>query len=347
MASTLSTALPKRPGDEWFHAIVSSALDCIIAIDRHGKLIEFNEAAETTFGYRREDVIGRSMAELIIPERFRFAHHQGLRRFLETGVQKVSGRRIEVIAKRADGSEFPVELTIIPLRPADATFFTAYLRDISDRKSREMERLRHEAELRRLLEQTVLSVSRILETRDPYTAGHQRRVATLAKAIGADLGLDSHRCDGLYLGCLIHDIGKVAVPAEILTRPGRLDGVSMALVRTHCDVGFQITKDIHFPWPIADIVHQHHERMNGSGYPGGLKGEGILLEARIAAVADVYEAIMSHRPYRAALGEERALAEIADNATTLYDPDVVASCVKLVRAKNFEFGVDEGFKPPA
>lgn len=324
-------------GEEWFSAIVHSALDCVIAMDKKGRIVDFNPASEATFGYRRADVVGKKLADLIIPERFRASHHEGMKRYLSTGIPKVAGRRVEVVGMRSDGAEFPVELTIIPIHPGESVFFTAYLRDISERKRLELARLEHEAELKAALEQTVLSVSRTLETRDPYTAGHQRRVAQLARAIGHDLGWEKHRCDGLYLGCMIHDIGKIAVPAEILTRPGRLDEAAMALVRTHCMVGYQITQDIRFPWPVADIIHQHHERLDGSGYPQGLKGDAIVYEARIAAVADVFEAIQSHRPYRLALGPKVAQQEIEKNRGILYDADVVDSCLRLIRSGEFVF----------
>jgi len=203
---------------------------------------------------------------------------------------------------------------------------------------------RHEAEkevagtlerLRRSLRGTIDAIARVVETRDPYTAGHQRRVANLARAIAQDLWLPEEVVDGVRMAGVIHDIGKISVPSEILSKPGRLTAVEFELIKAHPGVGYEILKDIEFPRPVADIVMQHHERMDGSGYPAGLQGGNILVEARIVAVADVVEAMASHRPYRAALGENAALDEIERHRDSRYDPDVVDACVRLFRAKGF------------
>ena len=330
--------LDSRPdGRGWLQAIITSALDSIIAIDQAGRILEFNKAAEDTFGYSREYALGKSMAELIVPERLRAAHHQGLERYRTTGQAVVAGRRVETTALRADGSEFPVELTIIPVHPSDSPFFTAYLRDISPRVAAEREKTEHIHQLRRILLQTVNSVSKTIESRDPYTAGHQSRVSELGTAIARKLGLDAHIVEGVQLGGLIHDIGKIAVPAEILTRPGHLDSASYSVVKNHCETGYEITKDVEFPWPIAKIIWQHHERLDGSGYPQGLKGDQIILEARIIAVADVVEAMHSLRPYRKSLGVIPALEEIRLNAGRFYDPQVVAACLDLIESGEFQF----------
>lgn len=186
--------------------------------------------------------------------------------------------------------------------------------------------------LEKTLEGTIHTVMRAVEVRDPYTAGHQRRVAELALAIGAQLGLDDNRMHGVQLGAMIHDIGKIGVPAEILSKPSRLMPSELRLVQDHAVLGFQILKDVAFPWPIAEIAHQHHERLDGSGYPLGLRGEQILLEARIVAVADVVESMSSHRPYRPALGMAVALDEIRQHRGTLYDPVVIDACLAAIDA---------------
>ena len=200
-----------------------------------------------------------------------------------------------------------------------------------ERKAVEDERRAAAERLKKILVQTVNAVSLTLEMRDPYTAGHQRRVAQLAAAIGARLGLGPDRLEGLHTGALIHDIGKINVPAEFLSRPGTLSADAMAIIRSHPGVGLEIVKDIEFPWPIAQMIAQHHERIDGSGYPLGLKGEDIILEARIVAVADVVEAMASHRPYRPSLGVEAALAEIRDGAGVRFDARVVDACIALFR----------------
>lgn len=201
-------------------------------------------------------------------------------------------------------------------------------------------RAEQEASARKLeksLEDTIQAIATTIETRDPYTAGHQRRVAQLAAAIAREMGLPESRVTGVQRGAEIHDIGKVYVPAEILSRPGRLSEIEFGLIKIHPQVGHDIIKDIDFPWPVAAMIVQHHERLDGSGYPKALKGEEIVLEARILAVADVVDAMTSHRPYRAALGVEAALHEISRNSGILYDTSVVEACIRLIRDKDFTF----------
>jgi putative nucleotidyltransferase with HDIG domain len=176
---------------------------------------------------------------------------------------------------------------------------------------------------------TISAMAAIAEIRDPYTAGHQRRVAELAKAIALELGLGEECAETVRLAGLIHDIGKIYVPAEILSKPGRLNATEFSLIRLHPEVGYDILKRVDFPWPLAPIVLQHHEHMDGSGYPKGLRSEEILIEARILAVADVVEAMASHRPYRPALGLERALLQVSTHAGTRYDERVVDACLAL------------------
>lgn len=183
----------------------------------------------------------------------------------------------------------------------------------------------------------IRAIAMTMEKRDPYTAGHQQRVADLAVAIGRELGFTEDRLEGLRLGATIHDIGKIYVPAEILNRPGRLTAAEFEIIKSHAQVGFDILKDVQFPWPVADTVLQHHERLDGSGYPQGLKEDKIILEARILAVADAVEAITAHRPYRPGRGIEAALAEIDTNRGTLYDSQVVDVCLRLFRDKHFSF----------
>jgi PAS domain S-box-containing protein len=191
------------------------------------------------------------------------------------------------------------------------------------------------AKLRRSLEATIEVIAATMETRDPYTAGHQRRVADLARAIGREMGLAEAALEGIHFGALIHDLGKIQVPAEILAKPTRLSKLEFDLIKTHPQAGYDIIKGIEFPWPVADLVHQHHERLDGSGYPQGLKGEAIALEARILAVADVVEAMASHRPYRAGRGIDAALAEIEAKRGIWFDEKVVDACLCLFREARF------------
>lgn len=187
------------------------------------------------------------------------------------------------------------------------------------------------------LEATIAAIANTVELRDPYTAGHQQRVARLAAAIATRLKFSEFDIRGLYLAGAVHDVGKIDIPAEFLSKPGRLSELEHALIKTHAEHGYNILKGIHFPWPIADIVRQHHERIDGSGYPQGLAGDAILPEAKILAVADVVEAMMSHRPYRAALGIDAALAEIEKGKGSAFDPATVEACVALFREGGFTF----------
>jgi putative two-component system response regulator len=182
----------------------------------------------------------------------------------------------------------------------------------------------------------IRAITSVVETRDPYTAGHQRRVADLAKAMAAKTGLSPEEIEGIHMAALIHDLGKIRVPAEILSKPGRLTANEFNIIKEHSQVGYDIIKEIEFPWPVATIVLQHHERLDGSGYPSGLSGDDILVESRIIAVADVVEAMASHRPYRPGLGIDAALEEILKNSGTRYDADLGRVCAQLFREDHYQ-----------
>ncbi|MCR4298036.1 MAG: HD-GYP domain-containing protein, partial [Gallionella sp.] len=187
------------------------------------------------------------------------------------------------------------------------------------------------------LDDTVRAIAGIVEMRDPYTAGHQVRVADLAEAIAKQMGLSEEQAHAIHLAGVVHDLGKINIPAEILSKPGKITDIEYSLIKVHPQAGYDILKGIGFHWPIADMVLQHHERMDGSGYPQGLKGDAILIEARILAVADVVEAISAHRPYRPGLGVETALEEITKNCGIFYDPQVVDACLVLFRERGYTF----------
>jgi putative nucleotidyltransferase with HDIG domain len=189
--------------------------------------------------------------------------------------------------------------------------------------------------LREALEGIIQGFATLVEARDPYTAGHQRRVTRLATAIAGEMGLGKGRLEALRLAAMVHDLGKLTVPSEYLNKPGRLTDLEMSIIRTHPQTTREVLSQVNFHSPISEIAAQHHERLDGSGYPLGLKGEEVLLEARIMAVADVVEAMASHRPYRPSLGVETALKEITDRQGTWFDPLAVAACVKLIKEKKF------------
>lgn len=194
-----------------------------------------------------------------------------------------------------------------------------------------------EARLKQVLMQTVETLSLMVEKRDPYTSGHQKKVGQLACAIGEEMRLSSETIDGIYIAAILHDIGKISIPSEFLNKPGRLEALEFDIIKTHPLTAYEMLKAIDFPYPVAKIILQHHEKVDGSGYPQGIKAEDILIEARILTVADVVEAISSHRPYRPSLGIEYALQEISENAGQLFDSNVVAACLRLFQKKGFTF----------
>lgn len=213
------------------------------------------------------------------------------------------------------------------------------IRDISERKKAEGASLHYLEQLKIALMNTVEVATIISEMRDPYTAHHERRVALIAGAIGAEMGLDEMHQEGLRVAGSLHDIGMISIPSEILSKPGRISNIELELIKAHAQASYDVLHKMEWPWPVAEVALQHHERMDGSGYPNGLKGDEIVIEARIMAVADVVEAMSSHRPFRAALGIEKALAEIEQGSGTKYDTRVADACLRLYR--------ESGFKLPA
>jgi len=205
------------------------------------------------------------------------------------------------------------------------------------RKNLEQKVEERTAELQETLEGTIYALTKTVEYRDPYTGGHQQRVSDLASAIAKEMGFPEDKIMGIHMAGGLHDIGKIAIPVEILSKPGRLSKTEFELIKNHSQVGYDILNPIKFPWPVSQIVLQHHERMNGSGYPNGLSGKEILIEAKILGVADVVEAMASHRPYRPALGIDKALGEISINKGKLYDVEVANVCLKIFKDKKFEF----------
>jgi putative nucleotidyltransferase with HDIG domain len=192
------------------------------------------------------------------------------------------------------------------------------------------------ASMKKVLGETVEAIAYMSEMRDPYTAGHQRRVAKLASAVAREMGMAEEQVEGIRVSGFLHDVGKIVVPAEILSKPGRINEAELSLIRTHSSVGYEILKLLEFPWPVAKAVLQHHERRDGSGYPGGLTAEVLTVEAEILAVSDVVESMASRRPYREALGIDKALEEISEKKGTLYNPQVVDACLRLFRDKGFQ-----------
>ncbi len=231
--------------------------------------------------------------------------------------------------------------TIVQERTAELTKLNRQLQQEIEERKLTQKKLGHSyLQLQQSLDEIVHAMSLTLEERDPYTAGHQRRTTDLALAIAREMKLPEHETKGLQMAGLIHDMGKISVPGEILSKPGRLNNAELQLIKRHPQVAYDILNQIDFPWSVDQIVLQHHEKLDGSGYPQGLSGEKILLESRILCVADVVETMETHRPYRPSLGRDAALEEISKNRGILYDPDVVDACLRLFRKTGFQYSTD-------
>lgn len=297
-----------------------------------GERIDFvNKRGAEIFGYSPEEMTGRPIQDLIVAaDLTRIENH--IHRMLAGAVQSV---RDEFGVRRKDGVEIMIGAHAALSELQGDRVILGIMQDITE-VARSRDTINEYAErLERTVIGTLDMIGRVIELRDPYTAGHESRVGELAAAIGAEMGLDEARQRGLRIAGAVHDVGKISVPSEILTRPGKLSPTEYQLVMQHAQSGFDILKAVDFPWPVAEVARQHHERLDGSGYPNGLQGDAIILEARIVAVADVVESMAAHRPYRAGLGIDRALAEIEAHAGTKYDADAVAACLRLFRVQGY------------
>lgn len=312
----------------------------ITVVDRKGQIIFANKRAEEIFNLTKNEITqrGYSSSEWHITDfdGNPFPEEQlPFTRVMNTG-NPVYGVRHAI--GLPDGKKVFLSINGAPVFDEQGLIREVVLTidDITEYRQAEAKIQLNIKQLEKTMVDTIKAFSKIVETRDPYTAGHQNKVSRLAAAIAKKLGLSEEIIRGMQMAGFIHDIGKMNIPAEILSRPGKLSGVEMELIRTHSQAGYDIIKDVDFPWPVARIILEHHERIDGSGYPNGKSNNDILLESRIIAVADVVEAIASHRPYRPALGIDTALGEIEKNKGVLYDPDVVDVCLKLFREEGFQ-----------
>ena len=323
-----------RDSEELYRRLVAAIPDLIVRTDLEGNIVYANEVALRLSGTLGGDgLLGRNIFSFVAPEDLANARK---------GAQAIFTKRIgpQEISLVFDGKP-PIRFEIdgaVLRSPDGAPYSVVYLcRDITERKLAE-EGLRHGlVQLRSTLKAAIDSLSSAIEMRDPYTAGHQERTTRLARAIAVEMDLDKDKVEAIEIAGVIHDIGKLYVPAEILSKPTKLTDLEYAMIKMHAQAGYTILSKIDFPWPIAQIVHQHHELVNGSGYPQGLSGKDILIEARILCVADVVEAMSSHRPYRPALGISLALDEITQKRGILFDREVVDACLRLFRDKHFKF----------
>jgi len=317
-----------------FETLFNVVVDPVVIIDGKGKILEITNRVQEVTGFNREELVGKSFLKmnLLTAKSKAIAIKNLAKRMMG---MKITPYEVEVLTKDGKKISFEIDAVRIDYRgkAADMVAF----RDLTKRKKNQEELQGALKKLRRALRATIQAMVLTVETRDAYTAGHQQRVTNLARAIAKEMKLSKDQIDGIRMAGTIHDIGKIGVPSEILNKPTRLADIEFNLIKIHPLVGYNILKQIEFPWPVAEIVLQHHERMNGSGYPHGVSGKDILLGARILGVADVVEAMSSHRPYRPALGIDKALEEISKNKDTLYDPQVADACVKLFTQKEFKF----------
>ncbi|WP_461211356.1 HD domain-containing phosphohydrolase [Desulfocurvus sp. DL9XJH121] len=324
-----------REERKWREATLDNVGEGIVSVDREGRITYCNGAAARIAGRGSTDLRGMLLGHV-----FRFEDGAGqLLRLPDNGKSCPHLRSDKLVLDAQGGRKVPVELSCAAVDDDRDGFMglVVAFRDITERRARLSELQNTVARLRQTVEATVQALVTATEKRDPYTAGHQQRVSALALAMGRGLGLGADRLEGLGVAALVHDLGKIQVPAEILAKPARLTDMEFGLVRAHSDAGYDILRPVPFPWAVAEFVRQHHERLDGTGYPLGLSGEDILLEARIIAVADVVEAMSSHRPYRAALGVERALEEVRAGRGTRYDPVVIDACLELFKGGAFRF----------
>ncbi len=307
--------------------------DAVVVTDDRGRIQKTNRAFTHLFGYTEEEAVGRRIDDLVVPERL-FEEGQGYTADLSRGARL----DFESVRRRKDGSEFPCRGVGVPVRLSGGQLgvYCIY-RDLTAERAAREELKRALETMEKAWEQTIEALASTSEVKDPYTAGHQRRVAVLASAIAREMGQAESFVTGVEKAALVHDLGKIEIPAELLSRPGQLSPFEFRLVQVHAEAGFRILSKIHLPWPLAEIVYQHHERLDGSGYPRGLKGAEILPEARIIAVADVVEAIGSHRPYRPARSIAEALETIRGESGKTLDPEAVEACLRLFLEKGFSF----------
>ena len=323
-----------KSSEERYLDLAEKAGIAILIDDQEGNFKNTNEKNATIFGYNAEEMKKQSIQSVVHPE-----DAEKVMRYHRDRLEgKNAPSRYEFKGIRKDGSMIYLEANVIVLKEDGKNVGTrTYLKDITERRKAEEENQKTMRMLRKTLGGTINAIASTVEARDPFTSGHQRRVADLARTIATEMRISKDQIEGIRSAGIIHDLGKICVPADILSKPSKLSATEFNLIKTHPNVAFNILKDIDFPWPVAKIICQHHERINGSGYPQGISGDEILMEAKIIAVADVVEAMSSHRPYRPALGINKALEEVSKNKGILYDPEVVDTCVKLFREKTYTF----------
>ncbi len=320
--------------EEIFRNLMDTSPDAVVVTDMDSKIIYCSEQIKELTGYDCEEAMGRKAGEIIIQ-----AGGEEFRGLKEEILKKGFIKGLEYTVKRRNGREYTGEINAALLKNSKGKTrgILSIIRDVTEKKKVEQELKQSNAMFKKVMEGIISAMEKLVEKKDMYTVGHQRRTAGLARTIGATMGLPREQLECIYIASIIHDIGKIFISGAILNKKARLTEYEYDIIKKHPEAGYEILKTIDFPWPLADIVLQHHERLDGSGYPYGLKGDRIYLESRIISVADVVEAITFERPYRPALGVDRALEEIESKKGALYDTEVVDICVELFREKRFSW----------
>jgi PAS domain S-box-containing protein len=321
-----------RESESLSKSLVDYMHDAMIIMNWDGFILFANRAAARIIDFERpEELTGHNMVEYLHPDSFQKAAED-----LEAVKADKMGFLSEYQLSSVTGKHLWVESIGGKIIFRNASANLVCIRDITERKRTEQKLQNTLDSLRKAFGTTIQVMVSAVETRDPYTAGHQRRSADLARAIATEMGLPHEKIEGIRVAGSIHDIGKLSIPAEILSKPTRLTELEFSLIKEHARQGYEMLRDVESPWPLAEIVYQHHERMDGSGYPRSLKGDEIIMEARILAVSDAVESMASHRPYRPAIGLNAALEEIEKNKGILYDADAVDACLRLFREEGFQ-----------
>jgi PAS domain S-box-containing protein len=305
--------------------------------DLKGQILWVNEEPARVLGYGKENLLKMNIRDLVP-----YGYKEEFDDYLDTIKSKgIAGGLMNLQTANGENRIWEYQNSL-RTQGVPEPIIRSMCRDVTERIQAEREVKKTLNKLRKAMNGIIQAMAVTVEFRDPYTAGHQQRVADLARAIAQEMDLSEDQVDGLRMAGIIHDLGKIGIPTEILSKPIMLSDIEFKLIKVHPQIGYNILKDIDFPWPVAQIVLQHHERIDGSGYPLGLSGGQILLEARILAVADVVEAISSHRPYRPAHGVEKAFEEISTNKGLLYDPEVVDTCLRLFNEKGYKLKESSG-----
>jgi PAS domain S-box-containing protein/putative nucleotidyltransferase with HDIG domain len=316
----------QKAGGESLLDLVRHSSDLLVVVNQEAVVLFANPAASAMLGVPLDDAIGKDAFHYIHPDDHEHAMINLARLVRSPGTPITDTLRVV----SADGQVRVLEtVTTNCLHEPGIDGLVINGRDVTERNE-------YIIKLEKSFDAITVAVAKMVELRDPYTAGHQRHVARIATAIARDLALSEDEIKGIAVAALLHDIGKIAIPAEILTRPGPLSPAEFEIIKSHPEAGHLIVADVPFPWPVAQIILQHHERLDGSGYPNGLTGTDILFGSRIVAVADVVSAMSARRPYRPAIGLAKALTEIEINQNQLYDATVVDACLRLFRERRFE-----------